>query len=64
VDAGFLDRVTSPEDVFDAARAEADRLAAINQPAFAATKQRAHAALVADLRESLEDDLKRLTGYA
>jgi enoyl-CoA hydratase len=62
VDAGFLDRVTSPEDVFDAARAEADRLAAINQPAFAATKQRAHAALVADLRGSLEADLRHLTG--
>jgi enoyl-CoA hydratase len=64
VDAGYLDRVTSPEDVFDAARAEADRLAALEQPAFAATKQRAHAALVADLRGSLEADLTRLTGFA
>jgi enoyl-CoA hydratase/carnithine racemase len=64
VDAGYLDRVTSPENVFDVAWAEADRLAGLAQPAFAVTKQRAHAALVADLRGSLEADLKVLTGLS
>ena len=62
VDAGFLDRVTSPEKVVDVACAEADRLAGLAQPAFALTKQRAHAALVADLRRTLEADLRGLTG--
>jgi len=62
VDAGYLDRVTSPEDVFDAAFAEATRLGALAQPGFAVTKLRVQAALAADIRATLPVDLKRLTG--
>jgi enoyl-CoA hydratase len=62
VDAGYLDRVTSPEDLFDAALAEASRLAALPQPAFGATKRGVHGAFAANLRETLAADLKRLTG--
>jgi enoyl-CoA hydratase len=46
----------------DAACAEADRLAALTRSAFTVTKQRVHAALVADLRRSLKADLERSTG--
>jgi enoyl-CoA hydratase len=62
IDAGYLDRVTSPDDVFDAALAEAERLSGLGQPGFSVTKQSAHAPLVASLRGSLAADLKRLTG--
>jgi len=62
VDAGFLDRVVAPEAVVDAACAEAERLGALPRPAFSATKQRAHAELVAELRGSMESDLRLLTG--
>jgi enoyl-CoA hydratase len=62
VDAGYLDRVTSPEDLLDAALAEAVRLGALPQPGFGVTKRRAHADLAANIRETLEADLKGMMG--
>jgi len=62
VDAGYLDRVVDPDHLVGAAFAEASRLSDLKQPAFAATKQSANAALVRSLRESLEGDLRMMTG--
>jgi enoyl-CoA hydratase len=64
VDAGYLDQVASPDELLDAARAEAVRLGDLPQPAFGLTKQSLHAACVADLRGSLEADLKGMMGLA
>jgi len=61
-DAGYLDRVTPPEELFDAAFAEAVRLGELAQPAFGATKRRLHGALVADLRATMPADLRELMG--
>jgi enoyl-CoA hydratase len=61
-DAGYLDRVVPAEELLDAAVAEAKRLGELPQPAFANTKQRAHEALIADVRGSLNADLQGLTG--
>jgi enoyl-CoA hydratase len=62
VDAGYLDRVVPPDQLFDAAFAEAVRLGDLAQPAFGVTKRRLHAKLVAHLRETLEPDLRELMG--
>ena len=64
VEAGYLDRVTSPEELFDSALAEAVRLAALPQPAFADTKRGVHAALAASIRETFASDLKRMMNLA
>ncbi len=61
-DAGYLDRLVEPAELEAAAYAEAEKLAALPQPAFANTKRRTHAALVAGIRESLDADLRGLTG--
>jgi len=62
VDAGFLDRVVPAEELLEHALAEAQRLGALPQPAFGNTKRRAHEALLADVRGSLNADLQALTG--
>jgi enoyl-CoA hydratase len=62
VDAGFLDLVCGPEELAPAALAEARRLAALPQPAFARTKQALRGELVASLRATLAEDMARLTG--
>lgn len=62
VDAGYLDRVVEPDHLVGAAFAEAQRLGELTQPAFSATKQSANAALVENLRETLEADLHMMTG--
>jgi enoyl-CoA hydratase len=62
VDAGYVDHVVAPEELEDAARAEAARLAAAPQPAFRHTKRSIHADLVARVRSTLERDMARLTG--
>jgi enoyl-CoA hydratase len=64
VDAGFLDRVAAPEAVFDTALCEAARLAQLPQPAFRITKASVNAAAIAFMRETLDADLKKLTGDA
>jgi enoyl-CoA hydratase len=61
VDAGFLDRVVGPESLLEAAFAEAARLAALPQPAFAHTKARARAATLTTIRAGLEDDMRGTT---
>jgi len=62
VDAGYLDRVVPAEAALETALAEAKRLGALPQPAFANTKRRAHETLVADARGTLNADLQELTG--
>jgi len=62
VDAGFLDSVCEPEEVAPAALAEARRLAALPQPAFARTKAALRGGMVASLRATLAEDMARLTG--
>lgn len=62
VDAGFLDRTTAPEDLFDAALADAARLALLPDPAFRNTKQRERGATIRLVRESLSDDIAAITG--
>lgn len=64
IDAGYLDRVVEPEEVADAAFAEAVRLAALPQPVFRNTKRRAHAALVERVRGHLEADVRGLLAGA
>ena len=62
VDAGYLDAVVEPEAVIDTALAEAVRLSGLQQPAFGVSKRRAHAAVVARIRETLAEDMVRLMG--
>jgi enoyl-CoA hydratase len=62
VDAGYLDRVVPAEELLEHALAEARRLGELPQPAFGNTKRRAHEALIADVRGSLNADLQGLTG--
>jgi enoyl-CoA hydratase len=61
VDAGFLDRVASPESLMDVAFAEAERLAQVRQPAFANTKASVRAATLATIRDTLEADMRGMT---
>ena len=62
LEAGYLDRVVPVSELEATARAEAEHLAALPQPAFRNTKRRAFGACVASIRESLRDDLAKLTG--
>ncbi|MEN8181858.1 MAG: crotonase/enoyl-CoA hydratase family protein [Myxococcota bacterium] len=62
VDAGYLDRAVDAGDLEAAARAEARRLAEAPQPAFRLTKRSVHRALVQSVRNTLEEDMARLTG--
>jgi len=62
VDAGFLDRVVAPEELFDASLEEAVRLAKLPQPAFGSTKAAVHATVLETLRATLEKDIALLTG--
>lgn len=59
-DAGFLDRVVAPDALEAAALEEVARLADLVPRAFAATKRRAHQALVDEIRATLADDLSKL----
>ena len=60
VDAGFLDRVTSPEEVLGEARAEAARLGALPRAAFRATRSRAREAVLAEIEARIHDDVAAL----
>lgn len=62
VDAGFLDRVTPAEDLFETAFAEAAHLSQLARPAFRNTKAKVRAATIGYIRETLEDDLGKITG--
>lgn len=58
---GYLDRVTEPDKVIEEATAEAKRLAALAGPAYGATKQRLRERTVRYVRETLAEDMARLT---
>ena len=64
VDAGFLDSVCEPAELAPAALAEARRLAALPQPAFARTKKSLRGEMVASVRASLAQDMARFSGPA
>ena len=61
-EAGFLDRVTSAESLFDEALAEARRLAELRTEAYRDTKQRARGSVVERIRATLAEDVASLTG--
>lgn len=60
--AGFLDRVVAPDEVFDVALVEAERLGKLSRGAFAGNKRRANAATVARVGPGIEDDVRGLMG--
>ena len=62
VDAGYLDTVVDAANLETAALEEAMRLAGLPQPAFGRTKRAVHALTVATIRETLAEDMARLTG--
>lgn len=61
VDAGFLDRVVTPESLRDEAFAEAQRLSALGTGAFRNTKHSLRDRTIARVRETLAEDMQRLT---
>ncbi len=63
-DAGFLDRVTSPETLEGEAIEYAERLAALDTRALRRTKLSLRSDAVALIRQTLAEDMKRLGGGA
>lgn len=61
-DAGYLDQLVEPDALLDHAKAEAGRLAQLQQPAFCLTKRSAHGAVAKRIRDGLHGDLERLLG--
>ncbi len=61
VDAGFLDEVVPAEQLAGRAAEEAARLGALARGAVRGTKQRAHGALIEQLRAGLDADLRAIT---
>ena len=59
-DAGFLDEVVGAGSLMDAALAEAAALAPLSGPALAQTKLAARETMVAHVRATLEEDMRRL----
>ena len=57
VDAGFLDRVTEPDRVFDEALAEAERLAKLPRAAYVRTRALARQATLEGIEATLESDI-------
>ena len=57
VDAGFLDRVTEPDDLVGAAQREAQRLAELPGPIFCATRARARASILDHIEATLREDM-------
>jgi enoyl-CoA hydratase len=62
VDAGYIDQAVDALELEGVARAEAARLAQAPQPAFRHTKRSVHAAVVTQIRATLEQDMARLAG--
>jgi enoyl-CoA hydratase len=60
-EAGFLDLLAAPDELFDTALAHAQRLAALPDPAFARTKRRERGATVERIRATLTEDIASLT---
>ncbi len=57
---GYLDTVTSPEDVLPRAKEEAARLGGLSRSAFSATKTRLRGKTIAHITATLEEDMKSL----
>ncbi len=62
VDAGYLDRAVPGEELLETALAEAKALAEIPQPAFRVTKSSVPRAAVTYIRNTLAEDMGRMTG--
>jgi len=62
VDAGYLDEVVDALSLIDFACVQADRLAALDARAFAATKRRTRSTTLARIRDGLAADLGGLAG--
>jgi enoyl-CoA hydratase len=60
VEAGFLDQVVPPSELASAAREVATRLASLDPVAYSATKLRARASLLIDLRAAIDTDTSEL----
>lgn len=63
-DAGFLDRVTAPEQVFEQSLAEAQRLAQLPRAAYVNTRALALGATLEHIEKSLKGDLAGNFGTA
>ncbi|MBS2019052.1 MAG: crotonase/enoyl-CoA hydratase family protein [Deltaproteobacteria bacterium] len=60
VKAGWLDEVVAPGEVLARAKAEATRLAGISRMAYAATKIRLRRKTIADIKTTLDEDMRTL----
>jgi enoyl-CoA hydratase len=63
VEAGFLDQVVPPSELASAAREVATRLASLDPVAYSATKLRARAGLLIDLRAAIDTDTSELGNH-
>lgn len=55
--AGFLDEVAAPDQLVQATRARVERLRQLDAKAFAATRERLRAPVLAALRQAIDDDI-------
>jgi len=62
VAAGYLDRIVAPETLEAELLSAADALAQLPRSAYAGTKRHARGAVAAAIRETLEEDMARITG--
>jgi len=62
VEAGFADRAVAPEAVASEALAAARELTQLSRGGHAGTKAKARAAVAAHIRETLAEDMARITG--
>ncbi len=62
VAAGYLDRVVDAEELEGAVLAEAGALAKLPRGAYAATKRSSRRATIAHIRETLAEDMGRISG--
>lgn len=59
---GYLDELAAPDELAGAAFAHAKKLAGLSRDAFAKTKTALREKTIRYVRETLEEDMKRLTG--
>ncbi len=59
VDAGFLDRVVAPDDLFSEALKESQRLAQLSRAAFVGTRGHVRGAVLERIEATLADDMAR-----
>ena len=61
-DAGYLDETETPEKLLETALERATALSALKSPAFGSTKDRERGAIIAAVRETLEEDIAQMAG--